>query len=122
MKAKRLAGMLIIFMEDLKMKKISVEDKTQIKQLLYYGKVFGIKDDRYRSFGGFQLWWYDKKLNVCNCCESRWADGRKRNYHYSLDRAASILWHNRRSLYVRRKHVPDDKRLMAVGHFENARQ
>jgi len=32
MKAKRLAGMLIIFMEDLKMKKISVEDKIQIKR------------------------------------------------------------------------------------------
>ena len=34
-------------MEDPKMKKISVEDKTQIKQLLYYGNVLGIKDDRY---------------------------------------------------------------------------
>jgi hypothetical protein len=109
-------------MEDLKMKKISVEDKTRIKQLLYYGNVFGIKDDRYRSFGGFQLWWYDKQLNVCNCCESHWSDGRKRIQHYSLDRAANILWHNRQSLYVRRKHLPDDKRLMAVGHFENAGQ
>ncbi|HUT46742.1 MAG TPA: hypothetical protein VMX36_10690 [Sedimentisphaerales bacterium] len=102
------------------MKKISVENKTQIKQLLYYGKVFGIKDDRYRSFGGFQLWWYDKRLNVCNCCESLWADGRKRIQHYSLDRAASILWHNRRSLYVRRKPLPDYKKLKAAGHFEYA--
>jgi hypothetical protein len=54
------------------MKKISVEDRTQIKQLLYNGVVFGIKDDRYRSFGGFQLWWYDKQLDVCNRCESSW--------------------------------------------------
>ncbi len=63
-------------MEDLNMKKISVEDKTQIKQLLYYGNVLGIKDDRYRSFGGFQLWWYivlprialNSRRNVpCDC-------------------------------------------------------
>jgi hypothetical protein len=109
-------------MEVLKMKKISVEDKTQIKQLLYYGSVFGIKDDRYRSFGGFQLWWYDKRRDVCNCCESHWTDGRKRIHQFSLDRAASVLWHNRRSLYVRSKHLPDDKRLKSVGHFEYARQ
>lgn len=109
-------------MEDIKMKKISVEDKTQIKQLLYNGNVFGIKDDRYRSFGGFQLWWYDKPLDVCNRCESHWSDGRKRIRQYSLGRATNILWHNRRSLYVRSKHLPDDKKLMAVGHFEYARQ
>jgi len=109
-------------MEDPKMKKISVEDKTQIKQLLYYGKVFGIKDDRYRAFGGFQLWWYDKKLNVCSCCESHWVDGRKRIQHYSLDRAGSILWHNRRLLYVRRKPLPDEKELKAVGHLEYTRK
>ena len=109
-------------MEDTKMKKISVEDKTQIKQLLYNGIVFGIKDDRYRSFGGFQLWWYDKQLDVCNCCESYWFDGRKRIHRDSLDRAASILWHNRRSLFVRSKNLQDDKRLTAVRHFEYARQ
>jgi hypothetical protein len=108
-------------MEDPKMKKISVEDKIQIKQLLYYGNVLGIKDDRYRSFGGFQLWWYDKQLDVCNCCESYWFDGRKRIQRYSLDRSANILWHNRRSLFVRSKHLPDDKRLMSVGQFEYAR-
>jgi hypothetical protein len=39
-----------------------------------------------------------------------------------LNRAANILWHNRRSLYVRSKHLPDDKKLTAVGHFEYARQ
>lgn len=108
-------------MEDSKMKKISVEDKIQIKQLLYYGNVFGIKDDRYKSFGGFQLWWYDKQFDICNCCESYWFDGRKRIQRFSLDRAANILWHNRRSLYVRSKQLPDDKRLMAVGQFEYAR-
>ena len=109
-------------MEDLKMKKISVEDKTQIKQFLYYGYVFGIKDDQYKSFSGFQLWWYDKQIDVCNCCESHWSDRHKRIHHYSLDRAANVLWHNRRSLYVRSKHLIEDKRLMSVGHFEYARQ
>jgi len=104
------------------MKKISVEDKNQIKQFLYNGSVFGIKGDRFRAFGGFQLWWYDKQLDVCNCCESYWFDGRKRIQHYSLDRTANVLWHNRQSLYVRSKHLPDDKRLMAAGHFEYARQ
>ena len=46
------------------MKKIDVEDKTQIKQLLYTGNVFGLRNDQFRSFGGFQLWWYDKQFDV----------------------------------------------------------
>jgi len=104
------------------MRKIDVEDKTQIKQLLYTGGVFGIKDGRYRAFGGFQLWWYDKQLDVCNCCESTWLDVRKRIHYFSLNDAAKVLWHNRRSLFLRNKHLPKDKRLMAVGHFENGRQ
>ena len=109
-------------MEDFKMKKISVEDKTQIRQFLYYGYVFGIKDDRYKSFGGFQLWWYDKQLDVCNRCESHWSDGRKRIRHCSLNAAANILWHKRRSLYVRSKQLHDDIRLQSVGHYEYAMQ
>lgn len=104
------------------MKKINVEDQTQIKQLLYTGGVFGIKDNRYRAFGGFQLWWYDKQLDVCNCCESTWSDVRKRIQHFSLNNAAKVLWHNRQSLFIRNKNLPEDKRLMFVGHFENARQ
>lgn len=103
------------------MKQISVEDKTQIKQFLYYGYVFGIKDDRYKSFGGFQLWWYDKQLDVCNRCESHWSDGRKRIHQCTLNTAANILWHNRKSLYIRSKQLTDDRRLSAVGHFEHAR-
>jgi hypothetical protein len=105
-------------MEDTKMKKISVEDKTQIKQLLYYGNVLGIKADRYRAFGGFQLWWYNKQFDVCNYCESHWFDGRKRIRHCSLNRAANILWHNRRSLYLRRKHLTEDKRLLSATSHE----
>ena len=104
------------------MKKISVEDKTQIKQLLYYGYVFGIRDDRYKSFGGFQLWWYDKQLDVCSRCESHWSDGQKRIHQCSLNAAANILWHSRRSLYVRSKQLPDDKRLKTAGKHAYAMQ
>ncbi len=104
------------------MKKISVEDKTQIKQLLYTGEVFGLRGDQYRSFGGFQLWWYDKQLDVCNRCGSHWGDARRKVQQCSLNRAASILWHNRRSLFLRHKHLQEDKRLMAVGHFAHAGQ
>ncbi|KPL20278.1 MAG: hypothetical protein AMJ75_12005 [Phycisphaerae bacterium SM1_79] len=101
------------------MRKINVEDKSQIKQLLYAGGVFGIKDDQYRSFGGFQLWWYDKQLDVCNCCASYWSDGRKRIQYCSLDRAAKTLWHKRDCLFLRSKHLPEDKRLAAIGRSVN---
>ena len=104
------------------MRKINVEDKIQIKQLLYTGSVFGIRDDQYRSFSGFQLWWYDKKLDVCSCCGSQWTDIRKRIQHCSLNKAAKILWHKRHSLFLRGKHLPEDKRLMAIGQLENGEQ
>jgi len=104
------------------MKKIDVKNKTQIKQLLYAGNVLGVKDDQYRSFGGFQLWWYDKPLDVCDCCESHWSDVRKRVRHCSLDRAAKILWHSRNSLFLRIKHLPEDKKLVTIGHFESVGQ
>lgn len=104
------------------MKKISVDDKTQIRQLLYTGSVFGLKGDQYRSFSGFQLWWYDKDLDVCNRCGSHWADARRKVQQCSLNRAASILWHNRRSLFLRQRHLNEDERLMAVGHTTYAGQ
>ena len=104
------------------MKKINVVNKAHIKQLLYLGNVLGIKDDQFRSFGGFQLWWYDKQLDICDCCESRWTDVRKRVHHFSLDKAAKILWHNRNSLFIRSKHLPEDRRLATIGQIENFAQ
>jgi len=101
------------------MKKISVNDKTQIKQLLYMGSVFAIRDDQYRSFGGCQLWWYDKPFDVCRSCQSYWSDARKQVRNCSLDRAARILWHNRVALFVRHKQLHEDRRLAIVGHSEN---
>ncbi|MHC4095831.1 MAG: hypothetical protein ACYSU3_07205 [Planctomycetota bacterium] len=47
------------------MKKIQVKDKSHIRQLLYTECILGIKDNQYKGFGGFQLWWYDK--NLCTC-------------------------------------------------------
>ncbi len=101
------------------MKKIEVKDKAHIKQLLYTESVLGIKDDRYRSFGGFQLWWYDKRRGVCDCCESRWSDPRKKLVHYSLDKAVKIIWHNRHRLFVRRKHASEDKKLQNLERLED---
>lgn len=104
------------------MKKITVRDKTHIKQLLYDEWVLGIKDDQFRSFGGFQLWWFDKQHGVCDCCESHWSDPRKKVIHYNLDRAAKILWRNRHRLFVRTKHVSDDRRLLMLEHLDEVVQ
>jgi len=104
------------------MKKINVEDKTHIKQLLYTGNVFAVKGDQYRSFGGFQLWWYDKSHDLCNYCGSYWADIRKKIRHCSLNRAAKILWRHRRSLFLRRKQLHQDSKFIAVAHLENTGQ
>ena len=103
------------------MKKIEVKDKAHIKQLLYLEWVFGVKDDPYKSFGGFQLWWFDKQRGVCDCCESHWTDRRKKLAHYSLDKAAKILWRHRDSLYVRKKHVSEDKRIQTLERLEDVR-
>ena len=108
--------------KELRMKKADVKSKAEIKQLLCLGNVLGIKNDKYRSFGGFQLWWYDKHLDICDCCESYWSDVRKRVHHYSLNKATRILWHNRQFLYLRTKHLPEDKKLMTIGHFETVGQ
>lgn len=93
------------------MKQISVADKTHIKQLLYSNLVLGVKDDKYRSFGGFQLWWYERDRNACSCCWSAWSDRRKRVEHYSLDKAAKMLWHSRKHLYVRSRQLIEDHSL-----------
>jgi len=101
------------------MKKIKVEDKAQIKRLLYTDFVLGIKGEQYRAFGGFQLWWYDKQRGVCDGCESHWSDPRKKLIHYSLDKATKILWRHRNSLYIRTKHLSEDKKLEILEHLED---
>lgn len=91
------------------MKKIQVKDKAHIKQLLNTDCILGIKGDQYKSFGGFQLWWYDKERGVCDRCDSHWSDPRKKLVHYNLDKAAAILWRHRNSLYMRTKHSSEDR-------------
>ena len=90
------------------MRKIKVSSKDQIKELLYDGFVLGVKDDRYRSFGGFQRWFYDREHNVCRSCATDWTD-LKRIENYSLNKAAKRLWHNHKSLFVYTKNIPPEK-------------
>lgn len=100
------------------MKKIEVKDKTHIKQLLYADCVLGIKDDQYRDFGGFKLWWFNKDRGVCESCESHWIDPRKKVEHCSLDKAAKILWRHRHHLFVRRKQLSEDEKLQTLDHLK----
>ncbi len=101
------------------MRQIEVDNKFQIKQLLYCDCVLGIRDNRYCSFGGFQLWWYDKQRDICRCCHSRWSSIRKRIERYSLDKAAKILWRKRNTLFLRRRRLSQDQKLLALGHLCN---
>jgi len=101
------------------MKRIAVDNKTHIKQLLYCDYVLGIRDDSCQSFGGFQLWWYDKEHDTCHCCQSRWVDLRKRVEQYSLDKAAGVLWHKRNALFLRGRHFSQDKKLTTLAQHCN---
>ena len=77
------------------MKRITVNDRWQIKQLLYSNNVLGVRDDNCQAFGGFQLWWYDKQHGTCHCCQSSWVDLRRQITECSLDQAADALWRHR---------------------------
>ena len=101
------------------MRRIEVRDKTHLKELLYEEFVLGIKGDKYCAFGGFQLWWYDKHHDRCDCCEATWSDPRKRVHHYSLDKAAKTLWRHRRELYVRTKHAGEDHKIQIMEHLDD---
>jgi len=101
------------------MKRITVNDRWQIKQLLYNGGVLAVKDDSCSAFGGFQLWWYDRQHDVCRCCRSRWSDFRRLIEEHSLDRAAAVLWHSRDALFLRGKPLSRDRRLNRLAQFCN---
>ena len=93
------------------MRHIDVDNKFQIKQLLYSDCVLGVRDHKYNSFGGFQLWWYDKQRDICSCCQSCWSDVGKRIRHHSLENAAKILWRKRHALFVRGRRLSKDRKL-----------
>jgi hypothetical protein len=101
------------------MRQIEVRNKFQIKQLLYSDCVLGIKDDKFRSFSGFQLWWYDKQRDICSCCQSCWSSAIKRIERHSLDKAAKILWRQRNSLFLRGRRLSEDRKLLTLGYLCN---
>ncbi len=101
------------------MRQITVDDKLQIKELLYDDCVLGIRDNSCCAFGGFELWWYDKARDVCLCCRSRWSDLRRRIEEHSLDHAASLLWHNRATLFLRRRVLSQDRTLQIMTPSSN---
>jgi hypothetical protein len=96
------------------MKRIAVNDKWQIKQLLYSENVLGVRDEGCQAFGGFQLWWYNKQHNACHCCQSRWADLRTRISGCSLDQAADALWRHRDMLFVRSRRISQDRKILLM--------
>ncbi len=91
------------------MRQITVNDKTDIKQLLSDDYILGIRDINCRSFGGFELWWYDRERDVCRCRRSRWSDFRQQIEEHSLEHAASLLWRNRTTLFLRHRVIPQDR-------------
>ena len=101
------------------MKPITVSDKCDIKQLLYTGNVLAVRDDSCQAFGGFELWWYDRRHDVCRHCRSSWANLRRRIDAYSLDRAAGRLWHRRNELFVRHKQLSQDANLARMTQLCN---
>ena len=96
------------------MKRITVNNKLQIKQLLYADGVLGVRDHSCHAFGGFQLWWFDKRHGICRCCRSQWSDLRRQVEEHSLDQAAAILWHQRSELFLRHRQLSQDRKLL---HF-----
>jgi len=101
------------------MKQITVNDKWQIKELLYSECVLGIRDSSCCTFGGFELWWYDREHDVCRCRRSRWSDFRRQVEEHSLDHAASLLWHNRSMLFLRHKVLSQDRMLQILTQPSN---
>jgi hypothetical protein len=101
-------------MEDPEMKRVTVNDKWDIKKLLYSDCVLGVRDDSCQSFGGFELWWYDKQHDTCHFCHARWSDLRRKIDRCSLDRAARRLWRKRNALFLRGKQHRQDPKIQTL--------
>ena len=93
------------------MRQITVNDKIDIKQLLCSDYIVGIRSTTCDAFGGFELWWYDRQRDVCRCRRARWSDLRRQIEEHSLDHAASLLWHNRATLFLRHRRSAQDRPL-----------
>jgi hypothetical protein len=90
------------------MRQITVSDRTHIKQLLSEDYILGVRDPGYQACG-FELWWYDREHDVCRCRRSRWSDFRQQIEEHSLEHAASLLWRNRTTLFLRHRVMPQDR-------------
>jgi hypothetical protein len=106
-------------MEGTTMKRITVNDRQQIKQLLYGEGVLGVKNTTCPTFDGFELWWYDKQHDICRCCRSRWSDLKRQIEGHSLDHAAAILWQRRNALFLRDRQLSNDPKLLRLNHLCN---
>jgi hypothetical protein len=90
------------------MRQITINCKVDIKQLLCSDYIVGVRSTASYAYGGFELWWYDRQHDICRCRRSRWSDLRQQIEEHSLDHAASFLWHNRATLFLRQKRPPQD--------------
>ena len=91
------------------MGQITINDKVDIKQLLCSDYIVGVRSTACYAYGGFELWWYDRQHDVCRCRRSRWSDFRQQIEEHSLDHAASFLWHNRGTLFLRQRRASQDR-------------
>ena len=91
------------------MRQVTVNDRVDIKQLLCNDYILGIRSSSTYDSGGFELWWYDRQRDVCRCRRSRWSDFRRQIEEHSLDHAASLLWHNRDTLFLRHRVQSQDR-------------
>ncbi len=85
------------------MRQITVNDRTDIKQLLCSDYIVGVRSGTSCALGGFELWWYDREHDICRCRRSLWHDFRRQIEEHTLDHAASLLWHNRGALFLRHR-------------------
>jgi hypothetical protein len=81
--------------------------------------VLGVRNDTCPAFDGFELWWYDRRHDICRCCRSRWSDLRRQIEGHSLDHAATILWHRRDALFLRDKRLSEDRKLLRLSQLCN---
>ncbi len=89
------------------MRKISIVNKTQIKQILQARGVLGVANGKYQGSRVFQFWWHNMEDGVCNCCESHLSDPERKMKHVNLNEALKTLWRNRSSLYLCGKYRSD---------------
>lgn len=85
------------------MRQVTINDRTDIRQLLCSDYIVGVRSSNSYPFGGFELWWYDREHDVCRCRRSLWHEFRRQVEEHSLDHATNLLWINRGNLFLRHR-------------------